>query len=44
MPAIQITISYGRSVEHKGELVRVLTRETERIMKTSEEKVRVFNL
>ncbi|HZI70759.1 MAG TPA: tautomerase family protein [Nitrososphaeraceae archaeon] len=38
MPVIQITISQGRSVEQKRELVEVLTRETARIMKTEEQK------
>ena len=42
MPVIQITISSGRSVEQKRELVEVLTKETARIMKTSEEKVRIL--
>jgi 4-oxalocrotonate tautomerase len=42
MPVIQITISQGRSVEQKRELVKVLTRETARIMKTREEKVRIL--
>ena len=42
MPVIQITISQGRSVEQKRELVKVLTKETARIMKTQEEKVRVL--
>jgi 4-oxalocrotonate tautomerase len=42
MPVIQITISQGRSVEQKRELVKVLTRETARIMKTDEEKVRIL--
>lgn len=42
MPVIQITISEGRSVEQKRELVRVLTRETARIMKTEKEKVRML--
>jgi 4-oxalocrotonate tautomerase len=41
MPVIQITISQGRSVEQKREL-RVLTRETARIMNTEEEKVRIL--
>ena len=40
MPVIQITISQGRSVEQKRELVQMLTRETARIMKTKEENVR----
>ena len=42
MPVIQITMSQGRSVEQKRELVKVLTRETARIMKTDEEKVRIL--
>jgi 4-oxalocrotonate tautomerase len=42
MPVIQITISSGRSVEQKRELVEVLTNETARIMKTSKEKVRIL--
>ena len=42
MPVIQITISQGRSVEQKRELVKVLTRETARIMKTKEEKIRIL--
>jgi len=37
MPVIQITMSQGRSVEQKRELVKVLTKETARIMKTDEE-------
>lgn len=42
MPVIQITISQGRSVEQKRELVRVLTMETARIMKTEQDKVRIL--
>jgi 4-oxalocrotonate tautomerase len=42
MPVIQITISQGRSVEQKRELVQILTRETARIMKTKEENVRIL--
>ncbi|HEY9386861.1 MAG TPA: tautomerase family protein [Nitrososphaeraceae archaeon] len=42
MPVIQITISQGRSVEQKRELVQVLTRETARIMKTEKEKIRIL--
>jgi 4-oxalocrotonate tautomerase len=42
MPVIQITISQGRSVGQKRELVKVLTKETARIMKTQEEKVRIL--
>jgi 4-oxalocrotonate tautomerase len=39
---IQITISQGRSVEQKRELIEVLTKETARIMKTQEEKIRIL--
>ncbi|RPJ27233.1 MAG: 4-oxalocrotonate tautomerase [Nitrosopumilales archaeon] len=42
MPVIQITISQGRSVGQKRELIEVLTKETARIMKTQEEKVRIL--
>jgi 4-oxalocrotonate tautomerase len=42
MPVIQITMSQGRSVEQKRELVKVLTRETARIIKTDEDKVRML--
>jgi 4-oxalocrotonate tautomerase len=42
MPVIQITMSQGRSVEQKRELVKVLTRETVRIIKTDEEKVKIL--
>ncbi|HYA81878.1 MAG TPA: tautomerase family protein [Candidatus Bathyarchaeia archaeon] len=42
MPVIQITISQGRSVEQKRELVKVLTKETARIMKTEDDKVRIL--
>ena len=40
MPVIQITMSQGRSVEQNREIVEVLTKETARIMKNQEEKVR----
>jgi len=33
MPAIQITMSQGRSVEQKRELIKVLTKETARSFK-----------
>jgi 4-oxalocrotonate tautomerase len=39
---IQITISQGRTIEQKRELIKVLTMETARIMKTRDEKVRVL--
>ena len=42
MPVIQVTISQGRTVEQKRELVQVLTRETARILKTREDAVRIL--
>ncbi|MGB8936188.1 MAG: tautomerase family protein [Candidatus Nitrosopolaris sp.] len=42
MPVIQITVSQGRSVEQKRELVKVLTAETASIMKTEQDKVRIL--
>ncbi len=42
MPVIQITMSQGRTVEQKRELVQVLTRESARILKTKEESIRVL--
>ena len=42
MPVIQITMSQGRSVEQKRELVKILTKETARIIKTQEEKIRIL--
>jgi 4-oxalocrotonate tautomerase len=42
MPVIQITVSTGRSIEQKRELVSILTRETARIMMTDEAKVRIL--
>jgi 4-oxalocrotonate tautomerase len=42
MPVIQITMSQGRSVEQKRELVKVLTKETARIIGTQEEKIRIL--
>jgi 4-oxalocrotonate tautomerase len=42
VPVIQITISHGRTVEQKRELIKVLTKETARIMKTQEEKIRIL--
>ncbi|MEP0825723.1 MAG: tautomerase family protein [Nitrososphaera sp.] len=40
MPVIQVTMSQGRTVEQKRELVSVLTREAARILKTREESIR----
>jgi 4-oxalocrotonate tautomerase len=42
MPVIQITMSEGRTIEQKRELVRVLTKETARILKSKEENMRVL--
>ena len=42
MPVIQMTISMGRSIEQKRELVNVLTEETARIMKTDKSKIRIL--
>ena len=42
MPVIQITISMGRSIEQKRELVNVLTEETSRIMNTDKSKIRIL--
>ncbi len=42
MPVIQITMSQGRTVEQKRELVKILTRETARILNTSEDSVRIL--
>lgn len=42
MPVIQITMSQGRTVEQKRELVKVVTREAARILKTREDSVRVL--
>ena len=38
MPVIQITMSEGRTLEQKRELVRVLTKETARILNSKEEE------
>lgn len=42
MPVIQITMSAGRTVDQKRELVSMLTKEAARILKTREESVRVL--
>ena len=42
MPVIQITMSEGRTLEQKRELVRVLTRETARILNSKEENMRIL--
>ena len=40
MPVIQITMSEGRTLEQKRELIRVLTKETARILNSKEENMR----
>jgi 4-oxalocrotonate tautomerase len=42
MPVIQITMSAGRSVEQKRELVQVLTKESARILAAREESIRIL--
>jgi 4-oxalocrotonate tautomerase len=42
MPVIQITMSQGRTLEQKRELVRVLTKETARILNSKEENMRIL--
>jgi len=42
MPVIQVTMSQGRTVEQKRELVRALTKEAARILKTKEQVIRVL--
>jgi 4-oxalocrotonate tautomerase len=42
MPVIQITMSEGRTLEQKRELVKVLTKETARILSSKEENMRVL--
>ncbi|MCI0560784.1 MAG: tautomerase family protein [Nitrososphaera sp.] len=42
MPVIQITISQGRTVGQKRELVSVLTKETARILHAKEESIRIL--
>ena len=42
MPVIQITLSKGRTVEQKRELVQKITEESARILKTKNEKIRIL--
>ena len=42
MPVIQITMSAGRTVEQKRELVSTLTREAARILDTKQESIRIL--
>ena len=42
LPIIQITMSKGRTVEQKRELVSVITEESARILKTRNENIRIL--
>ena len=42
MPVIQVTMSQGRTVEQKRELVKVLTREAARILNAKEDAIRTL--
>lgn len=42
MPVIQVTMSQGRTIEQKRELVSALTKEAARILKTNEQAIRVL--
>ena len=42
LPVIQITLSKGRTVEQKRELVQKITEESARILKTKNEKIRIL--
>ena len=42
MPVIQITMNEGRTLEQKRELVKVLTKETARILNSKEENMRIL--
>ena len=43
MPVLQITLSKGRTIEQKRELVQVITEESARILKTRKENIRILN-
>jgi 4-oxalocrotonate tautomerase len=42
LPVIQITLSKGRTVEQKRELVQVITEESARILRTKNENIRIL--
>jgi 4-oxalocrotonate tautomerase len=42
LPVIQITLSKGRTVEQKRELVQKITEESARILNTKNEKIRIL--
>jgi 4-oxalocrotonate tautomerase len=42
LPVIQITLSKGRTIEQKRELVKIITAESTRILKTKNENIRIL--
>ena len=42
LPVIQITMSRGRTIEQKRELVSIITKESARILKTRNESIRIL--
>jgi 4-oxalocrotonate tautomerase len=42
LPVIQITMSRGRTIEQKRELVSIITKESARILKTRNENIRIL--
>jgi len=42
MPVIEITLSQGRSIEQKRELVKIFTKEAARILKINESSIRIL--
>jgi 4-oxalocrotonate tautomerase len=42
LPVIQITLSKGKTVEQKRDLVQVITQESARILKTKNENIRIL--
>ena len=42
LPVIQITMSKGRTIEQKRELVSIITKESARILKTRNENIRIL--
>jgi 4-oxalocrotonate tautomerase len=42
LPVIQITLSKGRTIEQKRELVKIITAESARILETKNENIRIL--
>jgi 4-oxalocrotonate tautomerase len=42
MPVMEITMSQGRSIEQKRELVKIFTKEAARILKINESSIRIL--